>query len=69
MKATVVYIPENNGELGIVAVEKPIGPVLSEISGWMRLQPGTKKGDTFDVPESMSITTELRGDFKHLIMQ
>jgi len=52
-----------------VSIETKLGPVVSELSGWMRLSKKTTKiGDTFDIPDSSIVSQEVRGDYVALVI-
>lgn len=67
MKAKIVYMAES-GKAGIVAVQIPIGPVISEVSGWMKLSEGAEKGVEFDLPKGTSVRTVADGNFTRLVL-
>ena len=53
---------------GKVSIETKVGPVISELSGWMKLAKKTSKvNDTFEVPDSTVIKQETRGDYVALV--
>ena len=70
MKATIVYVAPSKEERAIIEVTKKFGPATVKVaSGWTNVDKGTKKGDSFDLPDSTKISTETRGDFVELLMQ
>ena len=68
MKATVVHIAPNNEEYGIVEVQRPVGPVISKIAGWMKLDKGATTGQEFELPIGTVCSIQAKGSFNHLIL-
>ena len=60
MKA-LINVVSSKGDYARVTIKKTIGPVVSEVSGWMMLDPEqkAKAGDTFDVPDSCNVRQEI----------
>lgn len=74
MTATIVYVAKKKASakhrMAIVSVMQRVGPVASELAGWMRLMDTkAKKGDTFEIPSGMTASTKVDGDFNRLIIQ
>ena len=68
MKATITFI-SSKGDHAKVTVERKVGPVVSEQSGWMKIDDKSAKvGDTFNVPDSALVQTEQRGDYVALVI-
>ena len=58
MKATIVYLSKSKA-MAIVSVAVPVGPVNSEVSGWMQVNSKVKKGDTFELPANAVVSTSV----------
>ena len=70
MKATVVFVAPKKGERAIIEVTKQFGPATIKVgSGWTNIEKGTEKGFSFNIPDSVTVSTEQRGDFIELLMQ
>ena len=58
------------GDYAKVAIETTIGPVVSQLAGWMKVaSKKVKIGDSFELPKGCEVYTETRGDFVALIIK
>ena len=67
MKATITNI-SSKGKHVKVMIEKKVGFVTSKPHGWMEKAKDCKIGDTFEVPDNATITTEKRGDYVEMVI-
>ena len=68
MKALVLSVSESGW--AFIKVEQPIGPVINEVVGHMKVAEGAtlKAGDKFDLPEGCKVSREVNKDFVKLVI-
>lgn len=69
MIAKIVHI-SNSKKVAMVSVAKSFGPVSTDITGFVKLNdPNSKKGDTFEIPDTAEVSLRAVGEFNWLVIQ
>lgn len=71
MTARIVSLKtgKDNNQYGYVVIARTIGPVISEVAGWMKLTADAHEGQSFELPANMAVAHKVDSNgYERLIL-